>query len=139
MTALGYGALGLSHGATASWTSYILGRAAKVYLQQGCQWGTLGIKTVIQQILQQAKADSVVERLRRRPPPEGRPVIGTLDVAVYGIVNAGKSSLINALVRSPERDAGPIGGTTADVAGVDWTVVEQGGSGGPDTSPMPSA
>jgi len=64
LTALGYGAVGLTNGVTASWASYVLGRAAKVYLQQGCQWGSLGIKTVIQQILQQAKADSVVERLR---------------------------------------------------------------------------
>ncbi len=64
LTAVGYGAVSLSFGATASWTSYILGRAAKIYLQQGCQWGQLGIKTVIQQILLQAKTDSVVERLR---------------------------------------------------------------------------
>jgi small GTP-binding protein len=64
LAALGYGAVSLGFGATASWTSYILGRAAKIYLQQGCQWGQLGIKTVIQQILMQAKADSVVERLR---------------------------------------------------------------------------
>jgi len=64
LTALGYGMVGLSIGVAASWTSYVLGRAAKVYLQQGCQWGELGIKTVIQQILAQAKADSVVERLR---------------------------------------------------------------------------
>jgi len=49
---------------------------------------------------------------------------GTLDVAVYGIVNAGKSSLINALVRRLARPAGPIGGTTAEVAEVDWRVVE---------------
>ena len=64
LAALGYGAVSLSFGVTAAWASYILGRAAKIYLQQGCQWGTLGIKTVIQQILMQAKADSVVERLR---------------------------------------------------------------------------
>jgi len=49
----------------------------------------------------------------------------TLDVAVYGIVNAGKSSLINALVRREERAAGPIGGTTSEVAGVVWRVVEE--------------
>jgi len=64
LAALGFGAISLSTGVTASWTSYILGRAARIYLQQGCQWGHLGIKTVIQQILTQAKADSVVERLR---------------------------------------------------------------------------
>jgi GTP-binding protein Era len=60
----GYAAIGVSLGATASWTSYIIGRAAKVYLQHGCQWGNLGIKTVVQQILNQAQADSVMERLR---------------------------------------------------------------------------
>ena len=47
-----------------------------------------------------------------------------LDVAVYGIVNAGKSSLINALAGRSERPASPIGGTTVDVAGVDWRAVE---------------
>jgi len=64
LAALGLGAVSVSFGVTASWASYVLGRAAKIYLQQGCQWGNLGIKTVIQQILTQAKADSVVERLR---------------------------------------------------------------------------
>ncbi|HWE35568.1 MAG TPA: GTP-binding protein [Isosphaeraceae bacterium] len=64
LTAAGYAGIGLAQGATAAWTSYILGQAAKVYLQQGCQWGTLGIKTVIQQILDRAQADSVLDRLR---------------------------------------------------------------------------
>jgi small GTP-binding protein len=64
LTLLGYGAIGLAHGATAATTSYILGQGAKYYLQQGCQWGSLGIKTVIHQILEQAKADSVMERLK---------------------------------------------------------------------------
>jgi hypothetical protein len=63
LTALGYAAVGVAQGATAAWMSYILGRAAKVYLQQGCQWGQLGIKTVIHQILDQARTDSVLERL----------------------------------------------------------------------------
>ena len=58
------GHVGLAQGATAAWTSYILGHGAKVYLQQGCQWGNRGIKTVIQQILDQAQADSVMDRLR---------------------------------------------------------------------------
>jgi small GTP-binding protein len=64
LTALGYGAIGLALGATAATTSYVLGHGAKYYLQQGCQWGKTGIKTVIQQILEQAKADSVMERLK---------------------------------------------------------------------------
>jgi GTPase len=64
LTALGFGALGLVQGSAAAGTSYILGQAAKIYLQQGCQWGPKGIKTIIAEILAGAKADSVVERLR---------------------------------------------------------------------------
>jgi hypothetical protein len=64
LTALGYGAIGLALGSTAATTSYVLGHGAKVYLKQGCQWGPRGIKTVIHQILAEAKSDSVVDRLR---------------------------------------------------------------------------
>jgi GTP-binding protein Era len=64
LTAVGYGAVGLALGSAAAGTSYVLGRAAKIYLQQGCQWGPRGIRTVIAEILAQAKTDSVVERLR---------------------------------------------------------------------------
>jgi small GTP-binding protein len=64
LTALGYGAVGLALGGTAATTSYVLGHGAKVYLRQGCQWGPRGIKTVIHQILAQARADSVIDRLR---------------------------------------------------------------------------
>jgi small GTP-binding protein len=64
LTALGYGAIGLAQAGTAATTSYVLGQGAKTYLRQGCQWGPRGIKTVIQQILVQAKADSVIDRLR---------------------------------------------------------------------------
>ncbi len=61
---LGYGAIGLAIGGSAATTSYVLGHGAKKYLEQGCQWGPRGIKTVIQQIVAEAKADSVIERLR---------------------------------------------------------------------------
>jgi GTPase len=64
LTALGYGAIGLGQAATGATTSYVLGQGAKTYLRQGCQWGPRGIKTVIQQILADAKADSVIDRLR---------------------------------------------------------------------------
>jgi small GTP-binding protein len=64
LTALGYGAFGLTQAATAATTSYVLGQGAKTYLRQGCQWGPRGIKTVIQEILAEAKADSVINRLR---------------------------------------------------------------------------
>lgn len=61
---LGYGAIGLAIGSSAATTTYVLGHGAKVYLRQGCQWGPRGIKTVVQQIVAQAKEDSVVDRLK---------------------------------------------------------------------------
>ena len=64
LTALGYATLGVTQAATAASTSYVLGHGAKTYLRQGCQWGPRGIKTVIQQIVSEAKADSVIDRLR---------------------------------------------------------------------------
>jgi small GTP-binding protein len=64
LTALGYGAIGLTQAGAAASTSYVLGHGAKTYLRQGCQWGPKGIKTVIQQLIVQAKTDSVIERLR---------------------------------------------------------------------------
>jgi GTPase len=64
LTALGYGAIGLTQAGAAATTSYVLGHGAQTYLRQGCQWGPRGIKTVIQQLLVQAKADSVIDRLR---------------------------------------------------------------------------
>ncbi len=64
LTALGYGAIGLTQAATGATTSYVLGQGAKTYLRQGCQWGPRGINTVIQQILVEAKSDSVIDRLR---------------------------------------------------------------------------
>jgi len=64
LTALGYGTIALAQGVTASTTSYVLGHGAKFYLKQGCQWGPRGIKTVIHQILAEAKSDSVIDRLR---------------------------------------------------------------------------
>jgi small GTP-binding protein len=64
LTALGYGVFGLAQAGTAASTSYVLGHGAKTYLRQGCQWGPRGIKTVIQQIIAEAKADSVIDRLR---------------------------------------------------------------------------
>ena len=64
LTALGYGVFGLAQASVAASTSYVLGHGAKTYLRQGCQWGPRGIKTVIQQIITDAKADSVIDRLK---------------------------------------------------------------------------
>ena len=46
-----------------------------------------------------------------------------LDLVAFGIVNAGKSSLLNALARSATRPTSPIGGTTVAVAAEDWREV----------------
>ena len=51
-------------GGSAAATSYVLGHGAKVYLKQGCQWGPRGIKTVIHQIVTEAKTDSVIDSLK---------------------------------------------------------------------------
>jgi uncharacterized protein (DUF697 family) len=64
LTALGYGAIGLTQAGAAATSSYVIGLGAKTYLRQGCQWGPKGIKTVIHQLVVQAKTDSVIERLR---------------------------------------------------------------------------
>jgi small GTP-binding protein len=64
LTALGFGTMALALGGSAAATSYVLGHGAKVYLRQGCQWGPRGIKTVIHQIVAQAQADSVIDRLK---------------------------------------------------------------------------
>jgi GTP-binding protein Era len=47
-----------------------------------------------------------------------------LDVAVYGLINAGKSSLVNALAGTPARPTGPIGGTTREVGEVGWREID---------------
>ncbi|HEV3166957.1 MAG TPA: GTP-binding protein, partial [Isosphaeraceae bacterium] len=47
-----------------------------------------------------------------------------IDIAVYGIVNAGKSSLINALARRQALATSPIGGTTQAVAVETWREIE---------------
>jgi small GTP-binding protein len=64
LTVLGYSAVGLSQASAAATASYVVGQGAKTYLKRGCQWGPRGVKTVIQEILVQAKADSIVDRLR---------------------------------------------------------------------------
>lgn len=46
-----------------------------------------------------------------------------IDLVVFGIVNAGKSSLINALARRDARPISPVGGTTTEVAIEPWCEV----------------
>lgn len=49
----------------AGYGSYSVGRAAQVYLEQGCTWGAQGASTVIQDILNQVEPDTIIHRLRQ--------------------------------------------------------------------------
>ncbi|HWE35566.1 MAG TPA: GTP-binding protein [Isosphaeraceae bacterium] len=54
-----------------------------------------------------------------QPTKAQRPV----DLAVFGVVNAGKSSLINALARQQVAETSPVGGTTTEVKATGWREV----------------
>lgn len=64
LTALVYGTIGLTQAAAGASASYIIGKGAVTYLSQGGQWGPKGVKTVIHEIMAEAKDDSIVDRLR---------------------------------------------------------------------------
>ena len=51
--------------AIAGYGSYIIGRVAQVYLEQGCTWGDLGPSTLIKDILSQVEPDTIIYRLRQ--------------------------------------------------------------------------
>lgn len=60
-----YAGAAIAQASLAGYGSYRVGKAAQVYLEQGCTWGPLGANTVIQDILDQIEPDSVIHRLRR--------------------------------------------------------------------------
>lgn len=45
--------------------TYAVGKAAQAYLEQGCTWGSHGVKAVMKDVLNQIDTDSVVTRLRQ--------------------------------------------------------------------------
>jgi len=45
--------------------TYAVGKAAQVYLEQGCTWGPNGVKAVMQDILSQIDSESTLSRLRQ--------------------------------------------------------------------------
>jgi uncharacterized protein (DUF697 family) len=49
----------------AGYGAYAIGKAAQVYLEQGCTWGQLGASTVIQEILSQVEPNTILYRLRQ--------------------------------------------------------------------------
>ncbi len=55
---------GLAQGSIAGYGSYIVGKAAQVYLQNGCTWGNFGTSAVIKEIINQVPSESIIARLR---------------------------------------------------------------------------
>lgn len=49
----------------AGYGAYAVGKAAQIYLEQGCTWGQLGARTVIQEILSQVEPNTIMYRLRQ--------------------------------------------------------------------------
>lgn len=62
---MAYGAAAVAQASLAGYGSYRIGKATQVYLEQGCSWGPQGADTVIQEILGQVDAETVIHRLRR--------------------------------------------------------------------------
>jgi hypothetical protein len=54
----------LPQGLAAGYGSYIVGQAAKYYLEHGASWGDTGPKNVVRRILENAEKDSIMEKLR---------------------------------------------------------------------------
>lgn len=49
----------------AGYGAYTVGKAAQVYLENGCSWGPFGASTVIKEILAQVPKDTILYRLRQ--------------------------------------------------------------------------
>jgi small GTP-binding protein len=60
-----YAGIALFQGAIAGYGAYAVGRAAQVYLEQGCSWGPQGANTVIQDIINQLDSTTIIYRLRQ--------------------------------------------------------------------------
>ena len=52
-------------GVIAGYGTYMIGRVAQVYLEQGCTWGEMGASTLIKQILAQVEPNTIVYRLKQ--------------------------------------------------------------------------
>lgn len=59
-----FATLGLAQGSIAGYGSYLVGKAAQIYLENGCTWGSYGTDTVIKEIINQVPANSIIARLR---------------------------------------------------------------------------
>jgi small GTP-binding protein len=60
-----YAGVAITQASIAAYGTYTVGKAAQVYLEQGCTWGEFGIDTVIQDILNQVDKDTVIHQLKQ--------------------------------------------------------------------------
>ncbi|MCZ2201592.1 GTP-binding protein [Cylindrospermopsis raciborskii] len=56
----------LAQSGVASYSAYAVGKAAQVYLENGCSWGRLGANTVIEEILTQVEKNTILYRLKQK-------------------------------------------------------------------------
>jgi uncharacterized protein len=61
----GYLGAAIAQAGIAGYGTYIVGKAAQVYLEKGCNWGEFGSSTTIEEILAQVPKDTIVYRLRQ--------------------------------------------------------------------------
>ena len=54
-----------AQGAIAGYGTFVVGRVAQVYLEQGCTWGEMGASTLIKEILSQVEPNTIMYRLRQ--------------------------------------------------------------------------
>jgi small GTP-binding protein len=59
-----FGLSAIAQAGIAGYGAYAVGKAAQVYLENGCTWGQLGANTVIQEILTQVDKNTILYRLR---------------------------------------------------------------------------
>jgi small GTP-binding protein len=60
-----YATSAIAQASLAGYGAYSVGKAAQIYLENGCTWGQLGASTVIQEILAQVDKNTVLYRLRQ--------------------------------------------------------------------------
>jgi len=60
-----YASVAAIQGAIAGYGAYVVGRAAQVYLEQGCSWGAQGASPAIQDLLNQLQPNTILHRLRQ--------------------------------------------------------------------------
>ena len=61
-----YASTAAAQGALAGYGAYRVGKAAQIYLEQGCTWGPDGIDRAIQEIFSQLDKDSILARLQQK-------------------------------------------------------------------------